>query len=328
MTNLDLLRKEHDLVRNEVAFYDFTLETIEVSGEDATKLVDYIFVNDIASLPAGKSIYSSMLGEDGYIIDDNIMFKRQENPDLWWITTANGQRLYDWFEKNKADHTVTIKDISSELGIYAVQGPKSKDVINKIVEDDIGGLDTFEFLNTTTNNGVELMVARNGFTGELGYELHLHPDSMEKVATLLKEAGVEEISAEEVTVGSLPVEKGFLQEHDFAGTSPLEIGLAWTVNYDKDFIGKDKTVQFKEEGAPRKLYGFALTEDAEAEENDKVYHNGEEVGKVTKYTYGFSVDKYIGYALVDSKLSKGDEITIKTAKGEFPSKIENKIFYK
>ncbi len=326
MRNSENLRKEHELVRNGVAFYDFTLETLEVSGKDAREFLDYVFVNDVAKMNEGDALYTSMLDEEGYTLDDLIMFCR--GADMFWITTGMIDQMKEWFSRQVGDRAVTINDITDEKGIYAVQGPESKNMLNRILKDNLDDLATFTFKDTTTESGIEVMAARTGFTGELGYELHLNPEDMEQMADELKAKGIDEIAAEEVTLGSLPVEKGFIADGEFIGANPVEIGLGWTVNCDKDFIGRERTCAYKNDGPPRHLLGFSVDEDGvDIEKGDIVEAGGEEVGKVTNYTYGFSVETYIGYALVDSKVQKGDEITIKTANGEVQATLQDKVFH-
>lgn len=326
MRNSETLRKEHELVREKVAFYDFTLETLEVTGKDAREFLDYLLVNDVAKMNEGDALYTSMLDEDGYTLDDFIMFCRSS--DTFWITTGMIDQMKDWVGKHVGDKEVEFNDITAEKGIYAVQGPQSKEILNGILEDNLNDLDTFKFKNTKVAGGVEVMAARVGFTGELGYELHFNPENMEKIAEELRGKGVEEITAEEVTLGSLPVEKGFIADSEFVGANPVELGLGWTVNCDKDFIGKKRTCSYKNDGPERCLLGFAVEEDGvNIEKDDVVEANGKEVGKVTNYTYGFSVEKYIGYVLVDSKVQKGDEITIKTADGEVKTTLQDRVFH-
>lgn len=328
MKNNEKLRKEHELVRNKVAFYDFTLETLEVTGKDAQEYLDYIFVNDVAKTKAGDALYTTMLDEDGNILDDLILFHREGNK--FWITTGFIDQLKKWLNDHLENRDVSFNDITDEKAIYAVQGPKSRDVLNKLVKDSVDDLKTFEFLNSTVN-GMEVMVARTGFTGELGYELHFHPENMEKMAAAIKEAGksdgIEEIVEGDVTLGSLPAEKGFITDADFVGANTVEMGLGWTVNCDKDFIGKEKTCKYKKEGPKRKLLGFTIDEDLEIEADTPVLFEGEKVGKVTTYSYGFTIEKYIGYALVDSKVEIGDRITIETQNKEISTKAKKRMFY-
>lgn len=326
MTNQDTFRKEHELVRNSVAFYDFTLETLEVTGKDAQSFLDYIFVNNVGKMKPGKALYTSMLDEDGIMLDDLILFQRED--EKFWITTGDIAQLKNWLNDHIGSKYVSFKDITDEKAIYAIQGPKSKDVVNGLLEDSVDDLKTFDFKDSKVD-GVEVMVARAGFTGEQGFEFHFNPKNMDKLASAIKEKGkpygIEEIESDEVTLASLPVEKGLVTE--FTGANTVELGLGWTVNCDKDFIGKEKTCQYKKEGPKRHLLGFTAEDESSIiEVGNEVKLNGETVGEVNASAYGYTVEKNIGFALVDSKAEKGNKVTITTGNGEVNATLQNKIF--
>lgn len=108
------------------------------------------------------------------------------------------------------------------------------------------------------------------------------------------------------------------------------MGLGWTVKCDKDFIGKEVVCLDKQEGPKRNLLGFILENDnmTTIEKDNVVKLNGKEVGRVTKFTYGFTVEKYLGYALVDSEAKKGDSITITTNAGDVKATLQERSFLK
>ncbi len=328
MANQDALRKEHELVRENVGFYDFTLETLEVTGKDSTKFLDYIFVNDVAKMKKGEALYTSMLNEDGMAIDDLILFCRED--DKFWITTGDIAQLKKWVNDKVGNKDVNFKDITDEKAIYAIQGPKSKEVVNKLVKDSVDDLGSFEFKDTKVGD-IEVMASRTGFTGELGYEFHFNPKYMDDIANAIKEKGksygIKELVTD-VTMESLPTEKGYITVEDFEGANPIELGLSWTVNCDKDFIGKEKTCSLKKNGTDRNLLGFTVEDkDAKVAKDDKVKLDDEEVGKVTTYTYGYTAEKNIGYALVDSEAKKDDKVTITTSNGEVEATLQERVFY-
>ena len=168
MKNDVLRRKEHEAVRKGVGYYDFTHQVLDVKGRDAATFLDKVFVNDIKNMKEGHALYTTMLNEDGKIIDDVIVFRLEENKFL--ISTLYIDKMIKWFDKFKDGCDLDYKDITSKLTMFAIQGPKSKDLVNKIVDKDISSMKFF----TTDENTVgdlDIMVARAGFTGELGYEL-------------------------------------------------------------------------------------------------------------------------------------------------------------
>ncbi len=125
-----------------------------VEGKDARKFLDYIFVNDVAKMNKGEALYTSMLNEDGDVLDDLILFCRES--DKFWVTTGGIEQLKKWLNKHLENMDVDFKDITDKKAIYAIQGPKSRDVLNDLLEDSVDDLKTFEFKNTKVN-GVEVM---------------------------------------------------------------------------------------------------------------------------------------------------------------------------
>ncbi|OLS02368.1 aminomethyltransferase family protein [Tissierella creatinophila] len=328
MKNQELLRKEHEAIRNNVGFFDFTHETLEVTGKDAKDFLDYVCVNDVENMKKGDALYTTILKEDANTVDDVIVFYYGE--DKYWITTALMKELSKWLKDHVGDKDVNFKDITANTALYAVQGPRSKDVLNDILEDSVDDLGYFQFKETKVDD-IYVMASRTGFTGELGYELHFDPKYTDKIVDKLKEKGksydLEEITTD-VIVSSLPTEKGYITSADFLGANPVELGLEWSVDCEKDFIGKQKLCVLKEEGPKRNLLGFKVGDkDAKIEKGNKVKLNGETIGEVTKYTYGYTVDEYIGYALVDSKANKGDKVVIVTSDGEVEVTLQERMFY-
>ena len=328
MKDQERLRKEHEAIRNNVGFFDFTHETLEVTGKDAKDFLDYVCVNDVENMKKGDALYTTILKEDANTVDDVIVF--YYGGDKYWITTALMPELKKWLNENVGDREVSFNDITADTALYAVQGPKSNEVLNDLLEDNIDDLGYFEFKETKVDD-IYVMASRTGFTGELGYELHFDPKYTDRVVDKLKEKGkaygLEEITTD-VIVSSLPTEKGYITSADFLGANPVELGLEWSVDCEKDFIGKGKLCVLKEEGAKRNLLGFTVgNKDAKIEKQDKVKLNGEIVGKVTKYTYGYTVDEYIGYALVDSVVNKGDKVVIETSDGDVEVTLQERMFY-
>lgn len=328
--NRELLKKEHEAVRNKVGFFDFAHDILEVTGKDAQDFLDFMCVNVISELKPMNASYTTILNENADALDDVIVFYHGD--DKYWVTTLFMESLQKWFNSHLGDRDVKFKDITEETALYAVQGPNSKKVINKILKDSVDDLGYFEFKNTMLDD-IDVMVSRTGFTGELGYELYFHPKYTDKIVKALKEKGEEfgilEVTTD-VTLTSLPTEKGYITVNDFKGANPIELGLEWSVDCDKDFVGKDKLCVLKEEGPERKLVGIEVEGDnIEIKKGDVVKSDGKEIGTITTFTYGFTVDKYIGYALIDSKYAnEGDKLTVVSNGKDIEATIvEGRIFY-
>ena len=322
--NLDI-RREHEAIRNSVGFYDFTHQLLKVTGSDAAAFLDMMFVAAIGSAKIGEAKYTTMLNEEGVIIDDVIIFRVGE--EEFWISTLYIAELIAWFDAHKGDFNVVYEDVTSITTMYAVQGPNSKAVLNGFLKDSIDDMKYFTIADNAIDD-VAVKIARSGYTGELGYEIYVNPEFKELVVSKLNEHGAEfnimEIGTD-VIITSLPREKGYVLMSDLEGTNPLEVGFGWTVNWNSDFIGKSALEAVKAEGAKRKLMGFTVEDPSiEIEPGASVLLDGENIGTVTMFTYGYTVEKSIGFALVDKSHSAVG--TVVEIDGHNAT-LEEKVFY-
>lgn len=317
-------RREHLAIRERVGYYDFTHQLLEVTGKDAGVFLDRLFVNSFSNAKIGRAKYTTMLNDEGVIIDDVIIFRMDE--EKFWISTLFIDDMIKHFDEKKEDEDVSYKDITDQVAMYAVQGPKSRDVLNKILDESIDDLKHFR-IEDNAIDGEKVKIARSGFTGELGYEVYIPPSKKDALEEKLEAAGEEFdiVSMEtDVILTSLPREKGYVLMTDLEGLNPIEAGYGWTIAWKTDFVGKEALEKVKEEGAKRSLIGFEMDEEAEIEPGDPVEKDGEKVGKVTFYCYGYTVEKYIGFAVVDcDKAEIGDEVSVKGK----PAKLVDRVFY-
>lgn len=319
------VRAEHEAIRNHVGYYDFTHKLLEVTGADACTFLNHIYDGAIGKAKVGQAKYTTMLNEEGIIIDDVIVFRVAE--ETYWVSTLYIDELIAWLDAHKTTEAVSYREITGITTMYAVQGPQSRNVLNAFLANPVDALKYF-WIEDNAIDGVPVKIARSGYTGELGYEIYVHPDHAklveEKLETCGKPYGIMQIKTD-VIVTSLPREKGFVLMSDLAGTNPLEDGFGWTLDLTKDFIGKAATMKIKEEGAKRALLGFTVEDDAaQVEVGADVVVNGAVAGKVTMFTYGYTVEKNIGFALVDlAKANVGDAAKI----GDVDAVITERMFY-
>lgn len=118
------LRREHEAVRKHVGFYDFTHELLEVNGKNARSFLDKMFVNSVARTKPGTAVYTTMLNEDGIIIDDVIIFCLEE--EKFWVSTLFIDAMLEWFKGYSDMEDLEFKDLSKEVAMWAVQGPDSQ----------------------------------------------------------------------------------------------------------------------------------------------------------------------------------------------------------
>ena len=242
--------RECRVVREAGGLFDATtLGKIEVTGRDAAKFLDLVYATPFASLAVGKCRYGLMLNEAGFIIDDGIVARVEEN--RYHVTTTTGgaprvlNQMEDYRQTEFPELDVWLTSITEQWAVIAVQGPKARDLIAPHVD----GVDlqnaAFPHMSVATCRfmGLPCRLFRVSFTGELGYEINVPADYGRAVWDALREEGrplgIEPYGTE--TMHVLRAEKGYIivgQETDGTVT-PADAGMAWAVSKKKaDFVGK------------------------------------------------------------------------------------------
>lgn len=325
---------EHKAVRNSVGLFDVShMGEIFIRGNEALNFVQYITINDASILNDGRVQYSAMCYPDGGIVDDLLVYRISENEFMMVVNASNKDKDFAWMkENNKFD--VDIVDESDDYSLLAVQGPKSKEVIQKICDRPLD-LEYYHFFFAKVA-GVDMIVSRTGYTGELGYELYFKGDEAiaEKVWNELIEAGKNE-NIQPVGLGardSLRLEMGYcLYGNDIdQTTNPLEASLGWITKFKKNsFVGKEALLKVKEEGLKRKLVPLISEEKAFPRHGYDLVFNGKKVGQITSGTISPILDKPIalGYVAIDFA-KEGTQINFLIRGKEIPSVITKLPFVK
>ena len=307
-------RAQHQAVRENAGWYRWTHDLVEVKGADATKFLDRLFVNTITKAGIGRSKYTTMLNEDGKIIDDTIVMHMGE--DLWWVSTLYAPQMVKWFDDHKNDDDVVYRDMTGEQDMYAIQGPNSPAVLNTLLANPIDDLKRFQVADNKIGE-IPVKIHRSGFSGENGFEVYCEMKDTAAVKEAIKAASAKhsapELTILEVFVRSLPVEKGFALRQDMYLLTPYECGLDWSVDLEKDFVGKESLIRAKEEGPKHLLVGLEYLAESyeDIAQKEIVYYKGVPCGTVRAAIYGYTVDKNIGYAVIDAKKAIiGREVTV------------------
>ena len=319
---------EHKTVRSTVGVFDVShMGEVIVKGEKALDFVQYITTNDASKLTPGRVQYSAMCYENGGIVDDLLVYKINEEEFMLVVNASNKDKDFEWMKKNNK-FNVELKDESDEYSLLAVQGPESMKVMQKITDTKIDNLEYYHFLKAKVA-GVEMILSRTGYTGELGYELYFKGDeaTAEKIWNAVFEAG-EEFGIKPTGLGardSLRLEMGFcLYGNDIdQTTNPLEAGLGWITKLKKgDFIGGDVLKKVKEEGTKRKLVPMVTDEKAFPRHGYEIGVNGSKVGYVTSGTVSPILGKPIALGYVDKEFAEeGKNVNILIRDKEIPVTI-------
>lgn len=320
--------EEHKAVRNKAGIFDVShMGEIIISGKQSKDLVQKLITNNAAKLTKGQVVYTPMCYEDGGIIDDLLVYKLDLDKFLLVVNASNTTKDLRWVKKNaELFENVKVEDKTDYYSLIALQGPISREIINPLLKDDISDLKFYNFINTDIA-GVEAIVSRTGYTGELGFEIYLDSENAVKVWEALIEEGKDK-GLKPAGLGArdtLRLEKALcLYGNDIdESTNPLEAGLGWTVKFDKDeFNGKEKLKQIKEEGIQKKLVGFIMSERGIPRHGYEIVIDNAVVGEVTSGSYSPTLDENIGMAYIDKEYAKKDtEIKIRIRKREVEARI-------
>ena len=308
--------EEHNTVRNGVGLFDLShMGEFAIAGAGAIPYLQRMTTNDVSQLEVGQAQYTAVCNENGGILDDCVLY-RFEAHFLLVVNASNIDKVFDWFEIHLADE-VSTTDRSDDYSLVAVQGPRSCELLLMAASEETQISSLHRNRHCKANiGGVELTCARTGYTGELGYELYIECDEVEKVWTTLAEQDVD-FEVKPVGLGArdtLRLEMKYcLYGNDIdEETNPLEAGLGWITKLDSDdFIGCEPLRRLKADGLDRKLVGFEISGRGIARKGYAVTENGSAIGHVTSGTHSPSLGKSIGMAYLESSYaSVGKELTI------------------
>ncbi len=292
---------EHHAVRNTAGMFDLShMGEFIVKGKNAESFLQFITINDVIRLKPGQAQYSAMCFEDGGIIDDLLIYCYGDR-FMIVVNAANIQKDFDWLEKNLMDGVV-LENVSDEINLIALQGQESRRILQKIIPSDLSTIPFYHFIEDKYEDS-NILIARTGYTGELGFEIYGNLDVIPKIWDNLMDVG-KEYGIVPVGLGArdtLRLEmKYLLYGYDIdESTNPFEVGLGWITKPEKgNFIGRKELIQKKEQ-ISRRLVCFEMTERAIPRNGYPIFLRNKKVGEVTSGTQSPSLNKGIGLAFIN-----------------------------
>lgn len=294
---------EHKAVRSAVGLFDVShMGEVEFVGSGALDAVERLVSNDVRKLVDGQARYTVVCYPDGGIVDDCIVYREHAERILIVINAANVEKDVAWFREHTKDSpNCTMRDLSDELALIAVQGPKAVALVDKLAPDaGFAAVKSFHF-KAGQLAGVPIWAARTGYTGEDGFELFVPAGSATQVWDALIAEG-QELGVKPCGLGArdtLRLEACLsLYGNDIdQSTSPYEAGLGWVVKLDHDFIGRPALEAQKQAGIRRKLAAFVMEGRGTARHGYTLHsaeEGGEKLGEVTSGSLGPWVGKNLG----------------------------------
>ena len=330
-THYSSINHEHNVVRSKAGLFDVShMGEFIISGNDAELFLQEITINDICSLDVGQAQYTAMCYGDGGIVDDIILYKFK-NKFMLVVNSNNIGKNFKWINKNlKAN--VKLKNVSDHTGLVAIQGPRSRDILQLLTNTDLNSIKFYNFVVGKVN-GVKSIISRTGYTGELGYELYIDSNLVGDIWNKLLDIGSSH-GLEPVGLGcrdTLRLEMKYpLYGNDIdENTNPIEAGLGWITKLDKEsFIGKKAIIGLKN-NIQRRLVCIEMKEKSIPRKGYLVYRNNNLVGRITSGTMSPSLGIGIGVGYVNLQdTGIGTEIDIEIRGKRKRAKIVKSPFYK
>lgn len=331
---------EHMTVREQVGAFDVShMGEVLVTGPGAFEYVQRLVTNDAAKLVDGKAMYTVMCLANGGIVDDLLVYRLSENRYMFVINASNINPDFEWMMKQNTTGE-SLENISDEVGLIAIQGPRAFETVSKISPVPIDDLKYYHFIELEPGSffGCErAILSHTGYTGEAGLEIYCDASRTVEIWDALFEAG-KAFGIKPVGLGArdtLRLESGFcLYGSDITTeTNPLEAGLGWLTKLDQGgFIGREVLARIKEAGPERKLVGFVSQERGIPRHGDTILNSdGEEIGQVTSGTQSPILHAGIGLGYVTNQseyTAPGSELNVQSRIRSFKVQVKRPPFHK
>ena len=325
---------EHETVRNAVGVFDVShMGEFLIEGEHALELIQKVTSNDASKLIIGKAQYSCLPNDDGGIVDDLIVYRVKEDTYLLVVNASNIEKDWNWIQ-SKNDVGATMRDLSEDYSLLAIQGPKAIEAMQSLTSEDLSAIKFYNFVVGDFAGIEHVIISATGYTGSGGFEIYCKNTEVKQIWDKVLEAGAD-YGIKPIGLAArdtLRLEMGYcLYGNDIDDTtSPIEAGLGWITKFTKDFTNSEALKAEKERGPERKLIAFELDERGIPRHGyDIVDGNGNKIGVVTSGTMSPSLGKGIGLGYVPPVFADvNSKINIQIRKNAIPATVVKLPFYK
>lgn len=314
---------EHQHCRTRACIFDIChMGEFSLKGPGAKDALAKAVTQNLETLAPGKCRYGFLLNPAGGVMDDLIVYRVAEDE---FMLVVNGACVETDFAaiKSRLPESLAFTDISEQTAKIDLQGPKSFEVLARALPGDWAKLGYFSFVKTAFE-GVDIIISRTGYTGELGYEFYLPADKAQALWEKLA-ADPEVIPAGLGARDTLRLEMGYPlygQDLDTEHT-PTEAGYAGMLTSAADYVGKPHVGNVRE-----KLVALSIEGRRSARHYDKVcLPGGEEVGMVTSGSFSPTLGHSVALAYVKAEAANSAEFVVKAAKVDLPAKKVDLPFY-
>lgn len=329
------VKREHMAVRNSVGVFDVShMGEFIIEGSNSLQLLQKICSNDISKIGIGKAQYNCFPNEAGGVVDDLIVYRIKENKYFLVVNASNIDKDWKWISKWNKHFKANIQNISNQISLLAIQGPKAIQVAQYLSKADLKSLSFYSHVTTKFAGKENVLVATTGYTGSGGVEIYcLNDDVIEIWKSIFKIGNQFDI----IPVGlaardTLRTEMGYcLYGNEINDQiSPISAGLGWITKPASGCISNKQFENEKVKGTDKKLIGIILSERGIPRSNYKIFDDSNHViGNVSSGTHSPSLEKGIGLGYVKSSFSSiGTKIYIEIRNKKVEATIVNLPFIK
>ena len=309
---------EHRSVRSDAGVFDVShMGELHVDGPTAQTFLQSMLSNDLDRVADGEAQYTLLTNERGGIVDDLILYRFAHGQFLLVVNASNRAAVYDWLKEREPRGT-EVRDASDEYGLLAVQGPRSLERLGlpaaRAFTHAMGELD-----------GIEVLVARTGYTGEQGVELCCSADEAPALWDAILARGVTPCGLGARDTLRLEVCYPLHGNDITPETDAISAGLGWACALDTEFTGADELRRIREAGPARRLVPFVMEERAIPRHGMAIEGGGE----VTSGTHSPMLDQGIGMGYVPAAAAaSGTELAIDVRGKARHARIVEKPIYR
>jgi len=330
--------EEHVYTRKFCTVFDLShMGRILVTGTSALEFLDKVIPKDLAKAKRGFMFGpTALLNDKAGFVDDVMLYYMDRDSWLIVCNAVNVSKVLDWLHScatRLGFNDVSIENLTERLAMIAVQGPKSVELLSKVLGLDLAPLARMQFLQNVSIAGYKLYIlSRSGWTGEDGFELIGEPEHLSKIFEELVKLGAKPAGL--IARDSLRIEMGFClygNEID-EDTTPIEARY-WVFDAGKksDYIGKQALMEKLRRGAEKVRLGIRMKKSVRLvpRKGYRVYVMDREVGYVTSGTYSPILNRCIAQAYINSSHAlPGLEVNVEIRGKLYPGKLVDFPFIK
>lgn len=319
---------EHKWCREKAALFDIChMGEFLFKGDIEAQGLENVFTFSVQGIPVGRSRYGFLLNGSAGVIDDLIVFRLAEDEVM---IVVNGATIENDFSviRSRLKEGAQFTNVSAQTGKLDLQGPLSREVLVGLFGPEIAAIPFFKFIRSRIL-GVDAIISRTGYTGELGYEIFLPSQKVPELWELL----LKDPRVAPAGLGSrdlLRLEVGYsLYGSDLdEQTTPLAAGLAAFVKLDKEFVGKAALLKEQQAGPAKVKIAFRVNSRRAPRHHYEILHQGSQVGSVTSGAFSPMLSCGIGLGFVKPEAATlGSKLVIRHDRVEMEAEVVELPFY-